>query len=598
VVRLRALTAPLKVTAPVLPALLDWRVNASGVVPPTAPVSVVVPEPVMNWRLSAVPPAVPLVVPVMTMLPPPAVPVSRATAAASATSTLSLMVMSWSAVTMPAARTVVAPEPSRVMEALPAPVRVPVTLMVPPAGERSETGSLKVAALTVMPPVPAAAPMVMELKPSAKVASSVASRAKLAAAAAPTSSGRETVSGRREMAPVPAMDPAAPPRAMVSATRVMAPAPAEMVRVAFCVRVPVAALREMAPPLLARLPSMVSPVAPARVMVPPPVVVRLPLAVSRAPLAAERLPPLARVKAGSVRLAALKARVRPRRLVSVEKSGSAAVALMLRSETSRMFAWVPPNTGAVAPKSFAAVPRRMSDPAAVTETVVVPPAVVMEPVWETAPPAMRARSWPTDDGPITSALASVTATLLAPLLFRLTAPVKSLAASVSVMGLAPASKAAVPPTVRPAAWERAPEAVRSRLPVVDPWMASAPVSLRKTLPPVLLRMRVPRLVSRRPAPRATLPEPFSVSVVAVMVPALRVTAPPLLVIATAVPETLAPMARLVPALILTAPVVERAAPMPIPAPELRLRSPAPALVMAELMRRVLPAVSVRELAEL
>ena len=140
--------------------------------------------------------------------------------------------------------------------------------------------------------------------------------------------------------------------------------------------------------------------------------------------------------------------------------------------------------------SFAAVPRRMSDPAAVTETVVVPPAVVMEPVWETAPPAMRARSWPTDDGPITSALASVTATLLAPLLFRLTAPVKSLAASVSVMGLAPASKAAVPPTVRPAAWERAPEAVRSRLPVVDPWMASAPVSLRKTLPPVLLRMRV------------------------------------------------------------------------------------------------------------
>jgi hypothetical protein len=125
----------------------------------------------------------------------------------------------------------------------------------------------------------------------------------------------------------------------------------------------------------------VRPVAPARVMVPPPVVVRLPLAVRVAPLAAERLPPLARVKAGSERLAALKARVRLRRLVSVEKSGSAAAALILRRETSRMLACVPPKTGAVAPRSLADVPRRMSEPAAVTATVVVPPVAVMAPVW-------------------------------------------------------------------------------------------------------------------------------------------------------------------------------------------------------------------------
>ena len=112
------------------------------------------------------PPAVPSVVPVMEILPPPPVPVLSTTLAASATCTLSLIVMSVSAVVMLALSTVVAPAPSRVTDALPVPVIRPLTASVPPFGDWKVTGSLNVTALMVMPPVPLIRPIRIELKPS------------------------------------------------------------------------------------------------------------------------------------------------------------------------------------------------------------------------------------------------------------------------------------------------------------------------------------------------------------------------------------------------------------------------------------------------
>ena len=54
-------------------ALVKVRL-AKAVMPPTAPVSVMVPVPATKVRLSLAPPAVPYVVPVMVMFPTPAAP--------------------------------------------------------------------------------------------------------------------------------------------------------------------------------------------------------------------------------------------------------------------------------------------------------------------------------------------------------------------------------------------------------------------------------------------------------------------------------------------------------------------------------------------
>ena len=70
---------------------------------------------------------------------------------------------------------------------------------------------------------------------------------------------------------------------------------------------------------------------------------------------------------------------------------------------------------------------------------------------------------PTVDAPITMAFLSVMATLFAPLLFRLTAPVKSLVTVARVITPAPALKADVPPTVRPPAFWVMPTALTVRL---------------------------------------------------------------------------------------------------------------------------------------
>ncbi len=107
------------------------------------------------------------------------------------------------------------------------------------------------------------------------------------------------------------------------------------------------------------------------------------------------------------------------------------------------------------------------------------PGTVSAPLWVIARPVMRSRPAPTEEAPRISALASVTATLKAPELFRLTAPVKSLAAVVSVMTPAPPLKLEVPPTVSPPAVWVMPTAFTVRLLavlIVPSWIALVSVS--------------------------------------------------------------------------------------------------------------------------
>ena len=126
-----------------------------------------------------------MVTPVIVKSPTPA-PVDNVMVNPSPITTLSLMVMSCPAVVIPALSVVVAPEPSIVIEALSAPVSALLTVILPaPAGARIVTGSLKVIAAMVIAPVPAAAPMVIELNPLARVAISAAVRSRAPVPPAP-----------------------------------------------------------------------------------------------------------------------------------------------------------------------------------------------------------------------------------------------------------------------------------------------------------------------------------------------------------------------------------------------------------------------------
>ena len=103
---------------------------------------------------------------------------------------------------------------------------------------------------------------------------------------------------------------------------------------------------------------------------------------------------------------------------------------------------------------------------------------------------------PTLTVPRSITFTSVTVTSLAPLLLRLTAPVKSFEALVSVMALAPALKLETPVTlilIMPL-WVMSPLALTVRPPEVTETAARsiAPVSVTATAPvPLLLRLTVP-----------------------------------------------------------------------------------------------------------
>lgn len=160
----------------------------------------------------------------------------------------------------------------------------------------------------------------------------------------------------------------------------------------------------------------------------------------------ERLPPLVKVAVCITIPALSNTTVTLRKLVKpIGKAGNTAATFIFLKLTSRILANVPPKVGMLIPKSFAKV-KTTSEFGAVNDKVVVPPDAVIAPVCETVPPEDTLKFWPMVEVPITNARLSVIETSLAPLLLKLTAPVKTLF-WVRVIGLAPALKLEVPGTV-------------------------------------------------------------------------------------------------------------------------------------------------------
>ena len=203
-----------------------------------SPVTVVVPVVAVNVNVRLLAAASASTVPEINILPPPPAVVSRVFAPSV---TLSLMVMSWLAVVMPAF-SVVVPPLLRVIEASPAPVSVPATVIEPPLGAWIVTGSLKVMALMVIACVPVAWPIRMlpiAEAVSENAATSVAVNPKsVPAGAPPMTIGRAAVDGCRVNVPVVVIVLLPPPSTISSAVIVMLPRPVPMV-MAFCVNVPV-----------------------------------------------------------------------------------------------------------------------------------------------------------------------------------------------------------------------------------------------------------------------------------------------------------------------------------------------------------------------
>src|SRR5262245_33360395 len=189
----------------------------------------------------------------------------------------------------------------------------------------------------------------------------------------------------------------------------------------------------------------------------------------------------------------------------------------------------------------------------------------------TAPLALTVRLPPTVEAPSVSALASVIATLFAPLLLSDTAPRKSFVALVSVIAAAPALKLEAPVPVEmfvPPACVIAPVEFTVSVPV--------PAALMLTLPnwialvSVTAMLLLPVLVSDT-APVKSLPA--LVSVIA-LVPALKLTAPPPAVCVIAPDCVIAP-AEVTP----MAPVPTADVPAPKLTPPVALMNASPLLVL-------------------
>ena len=136
------------------------------------------------------------------------------------------------------------------------------------------------------------------------------------------------------------------------------------------------------------------------------------------------------------------------------------------------------DTGPV--KSLPALASVIAPAPVVKLAAPAPAACTIAPVWviEFAPVAVTASvPLPTLEAPRMIAFASVTATLFAPLLFRLTAPMKLFAALVSVIEPAPALKVAAPAPAAcvsaPVCVERAVRLHASRVPVPTVTVPSA-----------------------------------------------------------------------------------------------------------------------------
>ena len=203
----------------------------------------------------------------------------------------------------------------------------------------------------------------------------------------------------------------------------------------------------------------------------------------------------------------------------VNPTMSSAVASVIRT------AWPLAVTGPV--KSLPTSVRARSPAPASSVTAPPPAACTMAPVW-LIPVAVSVNApLPIVDVPSTNAFASLTATSFAPLLLRLTAPMKSLPASVSVIAPLPALKLDVPATVK---------APPCAMPPVVVVTASPPLPMFNAL-----ALKVPLFVARLArAPLAPLPSaPVSVTA---PVPALMVRARLVAVaLSTVLPKDTAPL---------------------------------------------------------
>ena len=132
--------------------------------------------------------------------------------------------------------------------------------------------------------------------------------------------------------------------------------------------------------------------------------VNTPLCVIAPPAVITALPLFVKVIAGRAIAALLNVSVKLRRLVNPVKLGSTAPLLILRNEKSRIFDLVPPKTKADVPKSLACVPSKISEPDAVTATVVAPPVAVITPDSVILPPAVNESVLPTPTVPTVNAL--------------------------------------------------------------------------------------------------------------------------------------------------------------------------------------------------
>ncbi len=169
------------------------------------------------------------------------------------------------------------------------------------------------------------------------------------------------------------------------------------------------AVIELAPALKLVVPGTVN--APDCVIAPPAIALKLPL--------------LVRVIAGNAMAAVSNCKDKLRKLLKPAKLGNVAPLLALRKPTSRIFATVPPKARVLVPKMLALVFSRISEAAAVTMAVMLPP-VVMMPLCEIEPPEVSDKVLPTVEAAIFNAAVSTTLTALAPLFASDTAPVNTL----------------------------------------------------------------------------------------------------------------------------------------------------------------------------
>ena len=266
------------------------------------------------------------------------------------------------------------------------------------------------------------------------------------------------------------------PPLLVAASEATVPLPRLSAPVLLAVSAPVVSV-----PSVSALTSLICVVVPARLTTPwksfaevrvivlPAVTVVVP-ATRSAPLSLIALPAVATrfpvsVVVGRMSDAAALPNTTVRLFSPAGSVGSEAAALSLR----RPMSWYVPPAKLTPPVKLLACVRSASTlaPATVSVTAPAPACCVIAPVCVTFPPARRFRvPLPMLDGPSTSAFVSPRATLFAPLLFKLTAPPKSLAGLARLIAVA-ALIVVVPATSRIPDCVTAPPELATRLPASD-----------------------------------------------------------------------------------------------------------------------------------